>query len=74
MGNRLSSDVDLFTDSRQRADFTRAVDEVIAAFELQSLERITDTDFAEYQVSPERLAALRADFADWARVLRRSTT
>ncbi|WP_246158226.1 nucleotidyl transferase AbiEii/AbiGii toxin family protein [Catellatospora sichuanensis] len=33
MGNRLSSDVDLFTDSRERTDFTRAVDEVIAAFE-----------------------------------------
>ncbi|MEU8000153.1 nucleotidyl transferase AbiEii/AbiGii toxin family protein [Catellatospora sp. NPDC049111] len=46
----------------------------VFATALQSLERITDTDFAEYQVSPERLAALRADFADWARVLRRSAT
>ncbi|GIF98488.1 nucleotidyl transferase AbiEii/AbiGii toxin family protein [Catellatospora citrea] len=181
MGNRLSSDVDLFTDSREQVDFNRAVDEVIAAFAangydvttairndvfarllltkhdstepdklemavdwrahppvatpvgpvlhpddavankmcalfnraesrdfldvqaaissgrysretlielarqadpgfdvhvfataLRSLERITDTDFAEYQVTPERLAALRKDFGDWAHALQKS--
>lgn len=32
MGDRLSSDVDLFTDSPRRADFPSAVDAVIAAF------------------------------------------
>lgn len=33
MGNRLSSDVDLFTDWQRRGDFPRAVDAVVAAME-----------------------------------------
>jgi hypothetical protein len=33
MGNRLSSDVDLFTDWQRRGDFPRAVDAVIGAME-----------------------------------------
>ncbi|GAA1374745.1 hypothetical protein [Catellatospora chokoriensis] len=44
----------------------------VFATALRSLERITDTDFAEYQVTPERLAALRKDFGDWAHALQKS--
>lgn len=40
------------------------------AMALSSLAHITDADFAEYEVAAEDLAALRADFADWASFLR----
>jgi len=70
MGNRPSGDVDLFTDWQLRADFSRAVDEVVAALAHQGFavtEVIRNETFARLllgdgtEAAPDKLELS----ADW---------
>ena len=72
MGNRLSGDVDLFTDWQRRGDFPRAVDAVIVAMEShdyrvavvvrnETFARLLLTDASRPDEEPEKLELS----ADW---------
>jgi hypothetical protein len=74
MGNRLSGDVDLFTDWQRRGDFPRAVDAVITAMESHRYDvtvvlrnetfarlLLGDTSLPEQEQEPEKLELS----ADW---------